>query len=104
VTDGREILRFAHAGQPNVVAFSPDGTFFATGGLDGAAELVRVADGNMGPAQAMDASYIEQWRVRSKELRREAERLTYAETTNMMRGIADDYLRIADIAEAMARH
>jgi hypothetical protein len=49
----------------------------------------------------MDASYIEQWRVRSKELRSEAERLTYAETS-MMRGIADDYLRIADIAEAMA--
>jgi hypothetical protein len=50
----------------------------------------------------MDTSYIEQWRMRSKELRAEAERLTYAETTNMMRGIADDYLRIADIAEAMA--
>jgi hypothetical protein len=26
----------------------------------------------------------------------------YAETSNMMRGLADDYLRIADIAEAMA--
>ena len=50
----------------------------------------------------MDASYIKQWRLRSKELRAEAERLTYSETTNMMRGIADDYLRIADIAEAMA--
>jgi hypothetical protein len=50
----------------------------------------------------MDASYIEQWRVRSKELRGEAERLTYAETSDMMRGLADDYLRIADIAEAMA--
>jgi hypothetical protein len=50
----------------------------------------------------MDASYIKQWRLRSKELRAEAERLTYSETTNMMRGIADDYLRIADIAEVMA--
>jgi hypothetical protein len=50
----------------------------------------------------MDASYIEQWRLRSKELRGEAERLTYSETANMMHGIADDYLRIADIAEAMA--
>jgi len=44
----------------------------------------------------MDASYIKQWRLRSKELRAEAERLTYSETTNMMRGIADDYLRIAN--------
>jgi hypothetical protein len=51
---------------------------------------------------AMDASYIEQWQVRSKELRVEAEQLTYAETSNMMGGLADDYLRIADIAEAMA--
>jgi hypothetical protein len=32
----------------------------------------------------------------------EAERLTYSETSNMMRGLADDYLRIADIAEAVA--
>jgi hypothetical protein len=38
----------------------------------------------------MDASYIEQWRERSKQLRSEAERLTYAETSNMMREIADD--------------
>jgi hypothetical protein len=50
----------------------------------------------------MDASYIEQWRERSKELRAKAEQLTYAETSNMMRGIADDYQRIADIADAMA--
>jgi hypothetical protein len=50
----------------------------------------------------MDASYIEQWRERSKQLRVEAERLTYAETSKMMREIADDYQRIADIADAMA--
>jgi hypothetical protein len=50
----------------------------------------------------MNASYIEQWRERSKHVRTEAERLTYAETSNMMRGIADDYERIADIADAMA--
>jgi hypothetical protein len=50
----------------------------------------------------MDASYIEQWRARSRQLRAEADRLTYAETSSMMRGLADDYLRIADIAEAMA--
>jgi hypothetical protein len=37
-----------------------------------------------------------------KELRIKAEQLTYAETSNMMRGIADDYQRIADIADAMA--
>jgi hypothetical protein len=46
-------------------------------------------------------SYVEQWRERSKQLRAEAER-TYAETSNMMRGIADDYLRLADTAEAIA--
>jgi hypothetical protein len=50
----------------------------------------------------MGAFYIEQWRERSKELRIKAERLTYAETSNLMRGIADDYQRIADIADAMA--
>jgi WD40 repeat protein len=44
LADGRDILRFAHAGQPSAVAFNPDGTFFAAGGLDGTAELVRVAD------------------------------------------------------------
>jgi hypothetical protein len=50
----------------------------------------------------MDTSYIEQWRERSKQLRTEAKRLTYAETRKMMSGIADDYQRIADIADAMA--
>jgi hypothetical protein len=38
----------------------------------------------------------------ARELRSEADGLTYAETGNMMRGLADDYQRIADIAEAMA--
>jgi hypothetical protein len=50
----------------------------------------------------MDASYIEQWRDRSKQLRVEAGRLTYAETSKLMSEIADDYERIADIADAMA--
>ena len=44
----------------------------------------------------------EQWRSRSKKLRSQAERMTYAETESLMLGIADDYARIAGIAEAMA--
>jgi WD40 repeat protein len=44
IADAKNILQFGHGGQPNAVAFSPDGPFFASGGLDGTAELVRVTD------------------------------------------------------------
>ena len=47
-------------------------------------------------------SYVKQWRSRSKEVRSQAEQMTYAETKDLMLGIADDYARIAGIAEAMA--
>jgi hypothetical protein len=47
-------------------------------------------------------SYVKQWRSRSKEVRSQAEQMTYAETKDLMLGIANDFTRIADIAEAMA--
>ena len=50
----------------------------------------------------MESPYGEQWQIRSKELRAQAKQMTSPEAKSLMLGIADDYERLTQIAEAMA--
>jgi hypothetical protein len=50
----------------------------------------------------MESPYAEQWQVRSKELRTQAKQMTSPEAKSLMLGVADDYERLTQIAEAMA--
>jgi hypothetical protein len=50
----------------------------------------------------MESTHAEQWQVRSKELRAQAKQMISPETKSLMLGVADDYERLTQIAEAMA--
>ena len=58
--------------------------------------------GLRGRASEMESPYGEQWQIRSKELRAQAKQMTSPEAKSLMLGIADDYERLTQIAEAMA--
>jgi hypothetical protein len=58
--------------------------------------------GLRGRASEMETPYAEQWQVRSKELRTQAGQMTSPEAKSLMLGVADDYERLTQIAEAMA--
>ena len=58
--------------------------------------------GLRGRTSEMETPYAEQWQVRSKELRTQAGQMTSPEAKSLMLGVADDYERLTQIAEAMA--
>ena len=53
-------------------------------------------------ANELESPYAEQWQVRSKEIRTQAEQMIGPEAKSLMFGVADDYEHLAQIAEAMA--
>ena len=53
-------------------------------------------------AYDMESAYAEQWQVRSKAIRIQAEQMISPEAKSLMLGVADDYERLTQIAEAMA--
>jgi hypothetical protein len=50
----------------------------------------------------MEFPYAEQWQVRSKGLRTQAEQMISPEAKSLMLGVADDYEHLTQIGEAMA--
>jgi hypothetical protein len=50
----------------------------------------------------MESPYAEQWQVRSKELRTQAEQMISPDAKSLMLGVADDYEHLLQFAEAMA--
>jgi hypothetical protein len=53
-------------------------------------------------AYEMESAYAEQWQVRSKAIRMQAEQMISPEAKSLMFGVADDYVHLTQIAEAMA--
>jgi hypothetical protein len=53
-------------------------------------------------AYETESAYAEQWQVRSKAIRIQAEQMISPEAKRLMLGVADDYERLTQIAEAMA--
>jgi hypothetical protein len=53
-------------------------------------------------AYEMESTYAEQWQVRSKAIRMQAEQMISPEAKSLMSGVADDYEHLTQIAEAMA--
>jgi hypothetical protein len=53
-------------------------------------------------AYEMESEYAEQWQVRSKAIRMQAEQMISPEAKSLMFGVADDYEHLTQIAEAMA--
>ena len=53
-------------------------------------------------AYEMESAYAEQWQVRSKAIRMQAEQMISPEAKSLMFGVADDYEHLTQIAEAMA--
>lgn len=49
-----------------------------------------------------ESPYSQQWQGRAKELRIRAEQMISPEAKILMRGVADDYDHLTQIAEAMA--
>jgi hypothetical protein len=49
-----------------------------------------------------ESPYARQWQARARELRAQAQQMTSPEAKILMLGVADDYDRLTQIAEAMA--
>jgi hypothetical protein len=49
-----------------------------------------------------ESPYAQQWQVRARELRTQAQQMTSPETKSLMLGVANDYDHLTQIAEAMA--
>jgi hypothetical protein len=58
--------------------------------------------GQEGQNSETESPYAKQWRARAREVRTHAQQMVDPVTKNLMLGAADDYGRLAQIAEAMA--
>jgi hypothetical protein len=58
--------------------------------------------GSLGRRSETESPYGQQWQARARELRTQAQQLINPETKILMLGVADDYDRLTQIAEAMA--